>query len=269
MRGIRILLPLTLVVLGTVPARAADLPEIVKRGHMVAATSGNLPPVTFLNDKNELVGYDIEVGRFIAKHIGVKLDLVRLDWKGILPGLQTGRFDAVFSNVNVTPERKEIFDYSIPYSRSAVVVVSRAGVSDIGGPGDLKGRTVGAISGGMDGEIPAKAIEKEHGAFKSFKGYAGYAEMFADMEIGRIEAAVAPDTAAANFIKDKPGVAKIVGKPYVVRFVGVPMQKSSPQLKAKMDEAIRLMRKDGLLDRWAKQYFGIDSFSAQLIDQVP
>ena len=99
---------------------AADLPEITRRGHMVAATSGNLPPVSFLNDKNELVGYDIEVGKFIARHIGVKLDLVRLDWKGILPGLQTGRFDAVFSNVNVTPERKEIFDYSIPYSRSAV-----------------------------------------------------------------------------------------------------------------------------------------------------
>jgi cystine transport system substrate-binding protein len=251
------------------PGVAADLPEIKARGQLIAATSGNLPPVTYLNDKNELIGYDIEVGRFIARHLGVKLDIVRLDWKGILPGLQTGRFDAVFSNVNVTPERKEIFDYSIPYSRSAVVVVARDSAREINGPTDLKGRNVGAISGGMDGEIPAKAIEKEHGAFKSFKGYAGYAEMFADMAIGRIDAAVAPDTAAANFIKDKPGVARLVGKPYVVRYVGVPMQKNSPQLKEKVDEAIRLMRKEGLLDRWAKQYFGIDNFSAQLIDQVP
>ena len=103
--------------------------------------------------------------------------------------------------------------------------MAKASVSDINGPTDLKGRMVGAISGGMNGEVPAKAIERKHGAFKSFKGYAGYAEMFADMEIGRIEAAVAPDTAAANFIKDKPGVARIVGKPYVVRYVGVPMQK--------------------------------------------
>lgn len=248
---------------------AADLPEIKARGHLIAATSGNLPPVTYLNEKNELVGYDIEVAHFIAKHLGVKLDLVRLDWKGILPGLQTGRFDAVFSNVNVTPERKEIFDYSIPYSRSAVVVVARASISDITGPADLKGRLVGAISGGMDGEIPARQIEKQYGAFKGLKGYSGYAEMFADMGIGRIEAVVAPDTAAANFIKDKPGVAKIVGKPYQVRFVGVPMHKPSPRLKEKVDEAIRLMRTEGLLDKWGKQYFGIDNFSAQLIDQVP
>src|SRR5213593_2022364 len=170
MRLVRLLVSLTLVLLAT-SVFAADLPEITKRGHMVAATSGNLPPVTYLNDKNELVGYDIEVGKFIARHIGVKLDLVRLDWKGILPGLQTGRFDAVFSNVNITPERKQLFDYSIPYSRSAVVVVARASVKDINGPAALHGRLVGAISGGMDGEIPAREIEKEHGAFKAFKGY--------------------------------------------------------------------------------------------------
>ena len=52
----------------------------------------------------------------------------------------------------------------------------------------------------MRGSIYQFSSEKEHGAFKSFKGYAGYAEMFADMEIGRIDAAVAPDTAAANVI---------------------------------------------------------------------
>jgi ABC-type amino acid transport substrate-binding protein len=96
------------------------------RGHLIAAHQRQPAAVTFLNDKNELTGYHIEVGRFIASHLGVKLDLVWLDWKGILPGLQTGRFDVVFSNVNTTPDRKETFDYAIPYSRSAVVVVAKS-----------------------------------------------------------------------------------------------------------------------------------------------
>ena len=49
-------------------SRALSPPVRAKaRGQLIAATSGNLPPVTFLNDKNELTGYDIEVGRFIAK----------------------------------------------------------------------------------------------------------------------------------------------------------------------------------------------------------
>ena len=120
----------------------------------------------------------------------------------------------------------------------------------------------GAILGGLYG------ILKER-AFDQFKGYAGYAEMFADMEIGRVDAIVAPDTAAANFIREKPGVAEIVGEPYRVRYVGVPMQKGSTELKAAVDEAIREMREKGLLDEWAEQYFGIEHYSAALVDEVP
>ena len=265
--GSALLLTVAVGALGTA-AGAADLAEIKERGQMVAATSGNLPPVSFLNASNELEGYDINVARYIEDKIGVPIELVRLDWKGILPGLQAGRFDAVFSNVNITEERKEIFDYSIPYSRSAVVVVAKEG-SDIGGPADLPGKAVGAISGGMDGEIPAQEIAEEYGAFGQFKGYSGYAEMFADMEIGRVDAIVAPDTAAANFIREKPGVARIVGEPYRVRFVGVPMQKGSSELKAAVDEAIREMRAKGLLDEWGQAYFGIDDYSEALVDEVP
>lgn len=250
-------------------AGAADFSEIKKRGKLMAATSGNLPPVTFLNDKNQLDGYDIQVAKFVEKHLGVPIEIVRLDWKGILPGLQTGRFDAVFSNVNITPERKQIFDYSIPYSRSAVVVVARKGVNDVKGYKDLAGKRVGAIAGGNDGEIPARQIAEKFGAFKDFKGYAGYAEMFADIAIGRIDAIVAPDTAAANFIRQRPGIASIVGEPYRVSYVGVPMQKGSTELKAKVDEAIRMMKAQGLLDQWGNKYFGIEKFSAQLVDQVP
>ncbi len=251
------------------PASAADLEEIKARGHMEAATSGNLPPVSFVNEKNELTGFDIQVAKGVEKRLGVEIRLNRLDFKGILPGLQTGRFDAVFSNVNITPERKDTFDYSIPYSRSAVVVVRRAGADDITGPDTLAGKQVGAISGANDGEVPARALEKEHGAFGAFRGYAGYSEMFADLGIGRVEAIVAPDTAAANFIRQRPGVAEIVGEPVQVRFVGVPMQKGSAALKAEIDKAIREMRDGGEIDAWAKEFFGIENFSAQLVDEVP
>lgn len=249
--------------------QAADLSEIKERGELIAATSGNLPPVTFVDENNELTGYDIEVARFVEGKLGVPIRLERLDWKGILPGLQTGRFDAVFSNVNITEERKGTFDYSIPYSRSAVVVVRRADATDIEGYETLSGKNVGAISGGNDGEIPARAIAEEYGEFASFKGYAGYAEMFQDLGIGRVDAIVAPDTAAANFIRERPGVAEIVGEPYQVRFVGVPMQKGSTELKEQIDAAIRELRESGQLDAWASQYFGIENFSAELVDEVP
>jgi ABC-type amino acid transport substrate-binding protein len=245
-------------------AIAADLDEVKARGYLNAATRGNLPPVVYVNEKNELAGYDIEVARAVEKKLGFEVRINRLDWKGILPGLQTGRFDAVFSNVNATDERKTVFDFSIPYSRSAVVVVRRAGLKDINSYKDLKGRKVGAIAGGNDGEKPARAMEAEIGGFADFKGYAGYAEMFADLAIGRVDALVAPDTAAANFIRERPGIGEIAGEPYSISFVAVPMQKGSPKLKAEIDAAIRELKSSGKLDEWGKSYFGIDRFSAQL-----
>jgi ABC-type amino acid transport substrate-binding protein len=253
----------------TQAAFAADLPEIKSRGRLIAATSGNLPPNTFVDSNNQLTGYDIEFGRLVEKAIGVPVQFEKLDFKGIMPGLQTGRFDAVFSNVNITEDRKKIFDYSIPYSRSAVIVLVPAGVTGINGYKDLKDKNVGGISGAADGEIPGREIAEKYGAFKSFKGYPGYAEMFTDMRAGRLDAIIAPDLAAADYLLKNPGVARIVGEPYSVRYVGVPMQKNSPQLKAAIDDVVRKARQDGTLDKMAKKYFGLDNFSKDLIDQVP
>lgn len=253
---------------GPVIAQAATLEELKARG-INAATSGNLPPVTFVNETNDLDGYDIQVAKYVQEKIGIPIKLARVDWKGILPGLQAGRFDAVFSNVNITPARKEVFDYSIPYSRAAVVVVRSTKSNGIAGYKDLAGKRVGAISGGNDGEIPAREIATKFGEFSEFKAYAGYSEMFQDLAIGRVDALIAPDTATANFLRERPGVGEIVGDPYQVSYVGVPLPKGSAELKTAIDSAIREMRETGKLDEWGKQYFGIDKFSQQLIDQVP
>jgi ABC-type amino acid transport substrate-binding protein len=150
-----------------------------------------------------------------------------------------------------------------------IMAVVRNGVTDVKGYKDLKGKNVGGISGGADGELPAREIEKKYGAFKSFKGYPGNAELFADLAVGRIDVAISPDTAAAAFLKTNPNAGKITGEPYIVRFVGIPMQKGSKELKAFFDQCIRDMKKEGLLDKWGKQYFGIDNYSASLVDRDP
>jgi L-cystine transport system substrate-binding protein len=255
--------------LASFAAPAVEMADIKARGRLIVATSGNLPPNTFVDERNQLTGYDIEVCRLIEKAVAIPMTFERLDWKGILPGLQTGRFDLVCSNVNITDERKQVFDYSIPYSRAAVIPLVRSGVERIKNFKDLAGHNVGAISGGMDGEIPAREIEKQFGSFKSFKGYPGYAEMFADMRAGRLDVIVAPDLAAGDYLKKFPGEAAFAGEAYQVRFVGIPLQKGSAELKAIVDDTIRKARTDGTLDGLAQKFFGIEHFSKQLIDKVP
>jgi ABC-type amino acid transport substrate-binding protein len=70
-------------------------------------------------------------------------------------------------------------------------------------------------------------------------------------------------------MKKFPGEASFAGEPFQVRFVGIPMQKGSTELKAAVDATIRKARQDGTLDTLAKKFFGIDGFSKQLVDKVP
>lgn len=270
---VRTVVALAFFIVGTTLAlterAAADLPEARARGKLIIATSGNLPPATFVDAKNELDGYDIFIAREAAKRIGIPVQFERIDSKGMLPGLQTGRFDAVVSNINVLEERKAVFDFSIPYSRSAVVAVTRAGTPDINSYKDLKGKVVGAITGGADGEIPARQISDKFGAFKDFKGYPGFSEMFQDLAIGRIDAAITPEHAAADFDKHRPGIVMIRPQAYQERFVAVAFQKGSPQLKAAFDATILDLRKDGTLDQMAEKYFGYKNYMKNIPEQLP
>jgi ABC-type amino acid transport substrate-binding protein len=269
MRWIIALLLGAFVISGAAPASAWDLDDIKKRGRLLAGTSGNVKPIIYANERNELVGYEVDVVRFVEKRIGVPIELTALDWKGVLPGLQTGRFDAVFSNVNINPERKSAFEFSIPYSRAVVTTIIRNDVANVNSYKDLKGLRVGGVTGGGDSGIPAEEINQKFGPYKSYTGYTGFAEMMADLKIGRLDAVIHTDLTASQWIKENPGVARIVGEPYAVRFVGIPMRKGAVNLKQQIDEAIREMRRQGLLDKWAMQYFGLENFSAQLIDHVP
>jgi ABC-type amino acid transport substrate-binding protein len=247
----------------------ADLPEAKARGKLIVATSGNLPPATFVNDQNELDGYDISIARAVEKKLGFPIQFERIDSKGMLPGLQTGRFDAVVSNINVLEERKPVFDFSVPYSRSAVIAVTRPQLKEIQSFKDLKGRTVGAITGGADGEIPARQISDQLGAFKEFKGYPGFSELFQDLAIGRIDAAITPEHAAADFNRQKPGVVRLTTEPFQVRYIAIAMQKNSPELKKVIDETILELRRNGTLDQWAEKYFGYKDYMKQIPEQLP
>ena len=65
----------------------------------------------YRNDKNELVGFDIDFAEALAKELGVKVKFVPSAWDGIIPGLDAKRFDMILSSMNVTDERKKKVDF--------------------------------------------------------------------------------------------------------------------------------------------------------------
>lgn len=96
-------------------AAAAIAPtfKFAKEGYLTVATSPWDPPVgTYATDAKTVVGTDPDITVLIAETLGLKLDLVAVAWADWPLGLASGKYDAVISNVTVTEERKEKFDFS-------------------------------------------------------------------------------------------------------------------------------------------------------------
>jgi polar amino acid transport system substrate-binding protein len=87
--------------------------KFVKEGVLTIAIAPFAPPIsTYATDAKTVVGFDPDFAHLIAEALGLKLDLQPIAWADWPLGLSSGKYDAVISNVGVTEQRKEKFDFS-------------------------------------------------------------------------------------------------------------------------------------------------------------
>lgn len=99
-----------------VDAIAATLPadyKWSKAGTLSIGIAAGAPPIsTYATDGATVVGFDPDIGRLVGEVLGVPVEIVPISWIDWPLGLASGKYDAVISNVGVTEERKEKFDFS-------------------------------------------------------------------------------------------------------------------------------------------------------------
>lgn len=105
------------------PATDDSLKRVQKAGKIKFAMSGGYPPFNYFTDKDELTGFDVEIGQEVAKRLGVEYEPVTTDWSGILEGLRSSRYDGIFGSMAITPERLEVVDFTDPYYYSGAQLI--------------------------------------------------------------------------------------------------------------------------------------------------
>ena len=99
-------------------AAAADL-GLMTDGKLVVGMNLQFKPQMYLDDAGKPAGYDVDLLNLLAKDLGVKLDIQNLDFNGLIPGLQSKKFDMVSVGLTATDERKKVIDFSreyVPYT---------------------------------------------------------------------------------------------------------------------------------------------------------
>ena len=102
--------------LAILPGHAGEnLDAIKSSGVFKIGTEGTYAPFTFHDSSGALVGFDVEIGREVAKRLGVKAEFLEGKWDGLIAGLDANRYDAVINQVGITEARKQKYDFSDPY----------------------------------------------------------------------------------------------------------------------------------------------------------
>jgi polar amino acid transport system substrate-binding protein len=218
------------------PAAAAQPP------HIVIATDATWPPMEYVNESKQIVGFDIDLMDAAAKAGGFTVEFRNTAWDGIWAGLSTREYDAVMSSVTITEERKETMDFSVPYINAGQILVVPQATTGVTTLKDLVGKAAGA----QIGTTGSFEIEKVKGV--ELRTYDEIGLAFEDMANGRIAAVVCDTPVAADYALMNPsysGKFKIVGQPFTDEFYGVAVDKGNTKvldlvnkgLKAVLDTA--------------------------------
>lgn len=211
------------------------------------ATDSTWPPMEYINEDRELVGFDIDLLREIGLRAGFQPVFETVAWDGIFAGLSAGRYDMIASSVTLLPERRRSMLFSEPYFLAAQYLVVRredaAGVTELA---DLRGGSVGA----QIATTGSRLIAETDGL--RLRSYDDLGLAVEDLANGRLDGIVA-DVAIVEFFvlsNDRYGSRlQVVGDPYAIEPYAFAIRMDRPDLRDRVDRGLASVRADGTLER--------------------
>ncbi|WP_449241512.1 transporter substrate-binding domain-containing protein [Desulfoscipio gibsoniae] len=228
---------------------------IQEKGVMTIGLDDTFRPMGFRDEKGELVGFDIDMGKEIEKRLGIKMEWIPTDWNGVTGALNAKKFDVVINGMSITKERAAAIGFSIPYVNASIGMAVLKDNTDINTKDDLKGKTVATQAGSSGCEACKSLIEEGIIKEAGLRQYNQYPEAFQDLSIGRVDVVVVDVTTAEDYIGEKPDAYKIIKKPLVEDMYAIGLRKEDKDLKEVLDKTLREMMADGTLTEISKKWF--------------
>ncbi|MFX0540598.1 transporter substrate-binding domain-containing protein [Roseovarius sp. S4756] len=235
------------------PAAADDLEGIKERGVLRIAMTGQYPPFNFVNEANEVVGFDPAIGTEIAKRMGLETEIVTTAWDGIIGGLIAGKYDAVVGSMSITEERDKVIDFVGPYYNTKRAFFTVAG-SNITSLDQLNNDdvTVGVTLGETHDEWA-----RDQGY--NVKTYKGLPELLLELTNGRIDVVINDSIPVLLAMKAGQYDLAEIPAPDAQAFpAGIAIRENNPELAAAMQEALDAMMEDGTYLEFANEWVGGD-----------
>ena len=239
-----------------VSAKGSDdlLETIQKRGTIIVGLEGDWAPWSYVDENDELTGYDVEVAKAIADKLGVEIQIVPGEWDGLFAGMDAGRYDMVVNGVEVTEERADKYDFSTPYAYIRTALIVKGDNDSIKTFEDLKGKkTANSIASTY------MNLAESYGA--TCYGVSTLDETLTMVLQGRVDATLNAIVSFTDYMAQHPDSnLKVVATTEEASNVAIPMRKGdeTASLREAVNKAIDELREDGTLSELSTRFFGED-----------
>ncbi|BBD07525.1 transporter substrate-binding domain-containing protein [Desulfovibrio ferrophilus] len=229
-------------------AKKSTLETIMQRGELRIGTDPGYPPFEMTDKKGNVVGFDIDLAKEMAKAMGVKLNIVSTDYDGIIPALRADKFDIVASGMTLTQERNLQINFADPY-----IVVGQAIILNKKHEGKIKSykdlndpKYTVASRLGTTGEIATKRMISK-AIYKSFDKEADGA---LDVVNGQADAFVYDLPFLVVFMAQQGGKnVVLLDKPFTYEPLAWGIKKGDPDFLNFLNNFMKQIKADGRYDR--------------------
>jgi lysine-arginine-ornithine-binding protein len=240
---------------------------------------GAFPPYNTMSADGKLSGYDIDIANEVCQRAKVKCNLIAQDWDSQIPGLLAGKFDAVLT-MGPNPKRREVIDFTVPYAQTSNTfgVLKSGPLANLPNNGqqlsvnDPDGKAaLEALKTALKGKVVGVALSTSQQQFieEAFKGvvevrtYKTSEQHTLDLTAGRIDV-VFDNIVYLRDAVERPGnqdvamAGPLMKGSVMATDTCIGVRKGDPELKAKLDEAIKSAVADGTVQKLALKWFKAD-----------
>lgn len=235
---------------------------------IVIATGGMPKPFTYVNDKNELEGYDIDLVKAVFKELPqYEISFEKTEFPSIFAGLDSDRYQVGANNFGMNEDRKQKYIYTDPIFRNQFVIAVAEDRSDINSFADLQGKTTEV----QPGVNYTTALEKYNQTHSDKPVKLNYSEadllpVLQNVESGKYDFQLIDAAMLRNFIKEfglkikavelTDEETQLIGSPYSYLLVG--KGPNGERLAQDINGALDKLIKDGTIGKISVKYFGED-----------
>jgi polar amino acid transport system permease protein/polar amino acid transport system substrate-binding protein len=224
------------------------------------------------DDPNQVTGFEVELAARLAEYLQVRAEFTQGQWDNMPDMLRTGKVDIILNGYELTPQRLELMDATIPYYVYRLQLLARRGdprylswESLKAGPGRAAAK-IGVLTGSAaEAYMRRFCADATGGSSCEVISYDGNTDTMREVETGKLDATLEDTPIAAFYAPRFPALAP-VAEPVSEGYYVIYVNKGEPALVQALNEAIILMTRNGELERIYRKYGIWDSAQQQLVE---